>query len=275
MKRLAASILLLFAPAFSAESRQEPPPEDLEGVGITEHLNDRLPLDTPFIDSEGKSVRLSDYFNGDLPVVLNLGYYSCPMLCGLVLNGLLDGMKGVKWTPGVDYNVVTVSIDHTESTPLARLKKKAVIGDFGRPAAADGWYFLTGTEENIRRLTEAVGFGFKWNDDRKEYAHAAGVQICTPDGRLSRYLYGLLYEPNDLRMSLLEAAEGKIGSPMDQILMFCYYYDAEKGRYAPAARRIMSGGGAIAAIGLGITLIAFWRLDARRKSNRSAEEPVV
>lgn len=275
MKRIVAALLLILVPAYSAESRQEPLPDDLEGVGISEHLNETLPLNAPFIDSEGRNVRLSDYFDGDLPVVLNLGYFSCPMLCGLVLNGLLDGMKGVKWTPGTDYKVVTVSIDHTESTELARLKKKAVIGDFGRPEAAEGWYFLTGTEENIRRLTDAVGFGFKWNDDRQEYAHAAGIQICTPDGRLSRYLYGLLYEPNDLRLSLLEAAEGKIGSPMDQILMFCYYYDADKGRYAPAARKIMSGGGAIAVIGLGATLIAYWRRDARKKSKRPAEDSTV
>lgn len=268
MIRHAATALLALTLALPAAAGQEKLPKDLEGVGITEHLREQVPLDIPFVDSEGNNVRLSDYFQGDLPVILNLGYYSCPMLCGLVLNGLLDGLKELQYSPGEDYRVVTVSIDHTETSKLAGLKKKSVMEDFARPGAEEGWCFLTGTEENIRRLTDAVGFTFKWNEDRNEYAHAAGIQVLTPDGRLSRYLYGVVYEPNDLRLSLLEAADGKIGSPVDQILMFCYHYDAEKGRYAPAARKLMSAGAAFAVIVLGGALFTFWRREKKRQSTR-------
>ncbi len=266
MRILSLMAILTLAAAQAMAGRQEPLPADLEGVGITEHLDGQLPLDAPFLDSEGKNVRLGDYFDGENPVILNLGYYSCPMLCGLVLNSLLDGMKGLKWTPGENFRVVTLSIDPSESTALARLKKKTVIEDFGRPEAADGWCFLTGMEENIRRVTDAAGFNFRWNDDRKEFAHAAGIMICTPDGRMSRYLYGVEYSPRDLRLALVEAADGKIGTTVDKILMYCFHYDSSKGRYAPAARRIMSAGGALAVLVLGGALFIFWRQEAKRKA---------
>ncbi len=260
------ALLLLTVTSSAWSQRQEPLPADLEGVGITEYLNASIPLDLEFEDQLGKMIRLGDYFNREnRPVILNLGYYGCPMLCGLVINGMMDGMRGLNWTPGEEYEVVTLSIDPLESHTLAKLKQQNYIKEFGRPSAVKGWHFLTGREKEITELTDAVGFGFAWNDERKEYAHAACLFVCTPDGRISRYLYGIEHSPKDLRLALLEASEGKYGSAFDKILMYCYYYDSAKGIYTPAARKIMMGGGYLAVLGLGTMLFVYWRREAKRK----------
>ncbi len=258
-----ACALLVAHPALA--ERTEPLPQQLAGVGVTEHPDARLPLDRVFRDEEGREVRLRDFFDGRRPVILNLGYYACPMLCGLVANGMLDGMKRMDWSPGAEYRVVSLSIDPRENQTLAILKKQNYLKGLGRPSAAAGWSFLTGLEPDIRAVTDAVGFGYRWVEERREFAHAAVLVVCTPDGRVSRYLYGVQFDPQTLRLALVEASEGKIGSTIDQILLFCFHYDAREGRYAVAADRLMRAGGAVVVVALGGFLLALWRRDKRRQ----------
>lgn len=257
------------APAPSAPltpaDRTEQTPAALEGVGVTEHRGAKLPLDRRFVDEDGNPVRLGDYFDGHRPVILVPGYYGCPMLCGLVANGLATGMKRMVWSPGVEYQVVSLSIDPTETPTLAKAKKQSYIRDLGRPSSATGWRFLTGREEDIRAVTDAVGFGYRWIAETRQFAHAAVIVICMPDGQVSRYLYGIEFDPQTLRLSLVEAAAGKVGSPLDQVLLFCFHYNASEGRYALAASGLMRLGGLVTAVALGIFLLALWRRDKRRR----------
>ena len=246
--------------------RAEPLPDELEGVGITEHLEEKLPLDLKFVDSSGEAVSLERYFDGEKPVLLNLVYYTCPMLCGLVLNGMVEALQEVSMTAGDEFRIVTVSIDPSETATLAKLKKQNYIKEYGRPEAAAGWHFLIGEEKNIRALADAVGFGYTYNEKRGEYVHSAAIFVCTPDGVLSRYLYGIQYDPRTLRLSLLEAAEGKIGSPLDKIILYCFHYDAAEGRYAPAAMNLMRAGGMMAVLTLGVVLAVLWRRDRGRQA---------
>ncbi len=245
-------------------------PEELEGVGVTEHLKEKIPLDLEFTNAEGKAVSIGEYFDGERPVILNLGYFRCPMLCGLVVNGMTDAMKEMPWTPGKEFQIVTVSIDPLETSTLAKLKKQNYLKDYGRPAAAGGWHFLTGKEKNIQALTDAVGFHFKWNDERQEFAHTAVLTVLTPDGEISRYLYGVMFDPQTLRLSLAEASEGKVGSTVDKVLLFCFQYDPEEGSYALAAMNLMRAGGVLTLLILGVGLFIFWRRELRHKTNAEA-----
>jgi protein SCO1/2 len=256
----------LCAAAATPADRTEPLPDDLEGVGITEQPDAQLPLSAKFLDEDGREVTLGRYFTAGKPVILDLGYYGCPMLCGLVLNGLTDGMKGLAWTCGQEFEVVNLSFDPKETPTLAKLKKQNYLKDLGRPSAASGWHFLTGREEEIHKVTDAVGFQYRWNEKTQQYAHAAAIMICTPDGKVSRYLYGILFDPQTLRLSLVEAAQGKIGSSFDKVLLFCFHYDASSGRYAPAARNIMRAGGLVTVLLVGGMLTIFWRRDRKKKA---------
>jgi len=258
--------------ADTAGGRQEPLPDELVDVGITEHLNEQVPLDLEFTGVDGEPVVLGEFFDGERPVLLNLVYYTCPMLCGLVLNGVVEALREIPWTAGNEFRIVTVSIDPSETATLAQLKKQVYIKEYGRPEAAAGWHFLVGREENIRVLADAVGFGYTYNEKRGEYVHAAGIFICTPDGRLSRYLYGIQYDPRTVRLSLLEASEGKIGSPLDKILLYCFHFDAAEGRYAPAAMNLMRAGGTVAVLSLGIVLSILWKRDRGRRREEDGEE---
>jgi protein SCO1/2 len=251
----------------TAPDRAEPLPDDLVGIGITEKLDNRIPIDAAFRDEEGREVRLGDYLGEGRPIILNLMYLSCPMLCGLVSNGLSDAMKQLDWTAGDEFTVLSVSFDASETPALAKLKKLNYVEDLGRPSAAGGWHFLTGDAEPIRRLTEAIGFGFRWNEQRQEFAHAAAIFILTPDGRISRYLYGVQFDPQTLRLSLVEASEGEIGTTRDKILLYCFQYDPSKGRYGPAAQRIMRAGGLLTATVLAILIFSFWRRDRKRAAS--------
>lgn len=265
--RTAATIaLLLLLAGGAAAERQEAAPAGLEAAGITEKLDARVPLDLEFVDEDSTVVRLGDYFPGDRPVILNLGYYACPMLCGLVLNGLVVGMEDLAWTPGQEFEIVTVSIDSREGPRLANLKKDSYLQEYGRPSARSGWHFLTGEEENLRALADAVGFGYVFNEQRQEWMHAAALFVLTPDGRVSRYLYGVEFDARTLRLSLVEASEGKIGSSVDRFLLFCFHYDSSVGRYGPAARRLMTLAGAVTVAALGLFLLRLWRRDRRGKS---------
>lgn len=267
---LALAALASARPA-AAVQRQEPLPKELEGVGITEKLGASLPLDLEFVDEAGQAVRLSEYFAKGRPVILTLNYYSCPMLCTLMLNGLIDGLRELKWTPGQEFEVVTVSINPLEAPTLARLKKQTYMEYYERPAAAAGWHFLTGRERDIRALADAVGFGYTWVEARREYAHPAAVMLASPDGRVVRYLYGVMYEPKDLRLAIAEAGEGKVGSTAEQILLYCFHYDAEEGRYVIAASNLMRAGGLATAAIFGSWLFVWWRRSTRRRDAGVAE----
>jgi protein SCO1 len=245
--------------------RMDREPNELAGVGITEHLNARIPLDLEFLDEDGRRTQLSRYFQDGKPAILTLVYYSCPMLCNLVLNGMVDGLKGIPLTVGKDFNIVTVSIDPRETKTLARLKKQNYLKEYGRVGAAAGWPFLTGREEDSRKLADAVGFGYRYVPETQQYAHAACIFILTPDGRISRYLYGIQFNPKSLRLGLVEASEGKIGSTMDRVLLFCFHYDPKAGTYSLAAFRISQVVGGVTLLLLGGVMGVFWGREAKRR----------
>lgn len=233
-------------------------PELLKDVGIDQKLNDTIPLDLTFRDEHGKTVELAQFF-GSKPVILSLVYYSCPMLCTQILNGLDRGLKNVPMGIGTDFNVVTVSIDPTERPVLADAKHELYVGMYGRPGAAEGWHFLTGDEPQIQRLADAVGFRYAYDADSKQYAHASAITVLTPEGKISRYFYGVHYPERDLRLGLVDASEGKIGSPVDAVLLFCYHYDPHTGKYGLLISRVIQLAGALTVLFGGIALVILFR----------------
>jgi len=268
---LPAGLVLLGAASTAWAQRAEPLPEELKGVGVTEHLGDQVPLDLEFVDSDGKPVVLKQFFDGRRPVVLTLNYSNCPMLCSLQLNGLFDALKRMPWEIGGKFEMITVSFDPLETPQRARMTKQKYLNVYRRPGAAEGWHFLTGQEENIKRLADAVGFRYRYSEAQRQYIHAAVTFILTPDGRVSRYLYGVEYDPQTIRLSLLEATDGKIGSTVDQILLFCYHYDAESGRYGPAAFRLMQLGGGLTVLVVGGGIWILWRRDKAKSRSADAD----
>lgn len=268
---LVALLAALAAAAPAAAQRMEPLPKELEGVGLTERPGAPIPLDLEFVAEDGRPVRLGSYFDGKKPVILNLGYYRCPMLCGLVLGGLVQGLRETRWSVGKEFSVVTVSIDPLETPTLARLKRESTLTEYARPGAAEGWHFLTGREENLRKLADAVGFGYRYVPERQEYAHAAALFVATPDGHLSRTLSGVVYAAGTLKMALTEAGQGKVGTVADQVLLTCFHYDAAEGRYVVAATTFMRIGAGATALALGGWLLARWIRDGRGARGRSEE----
>ena len=247
-------------------------PEVLEEVGVTEHLNAKLPLDLEFKDEDGNWVELGSFFDGKRPVILTLNYYRCPMLCGLMLNGVVDGLDEMAWTPGEEFEIVTVSINPLETPELATAKKQNYLKRLDRPGVAKGWHFMTGRELEINRLAETVGFSYTYDPVSQEYAHAAAIFVCTPDGRVARYLYGIEYPAKRLKFALLEAAEGTVGTSLDQLILYCYHYDPTNRRYTPVAMNIMRLGGGATALILGISLGVFWIREWRRKKRTDTKE---
>jgi protein SCO1/2 len=233
-------------------------PELLKDVGIDQKLNDSVPLELAFRDEHGNRVELGKYF-GSKPVILTLVYYSCPMLCTQVLNGLNRSLKEIPMDMGRDFRVVTVSIDPTERPVLAEAKQVMYAGMYGRPGAAEGWHFLTGSEREIKQLASAVGFRYAYDPDSKQFAHASVIMILTPEGKISRYLYGIQYPQRDLRLSLVEASQGKIGSAVDQILLFCYHYDPHTGKYGLLISRIIQLSGLLTVLIGAVFLIFLFR----------------
>ncbi|HXX43726.1 MAG TPA: SCO family protein [Candidatus Acidoferrales bacterium] len=233
-------------------------PELLKEVGIDQKLNSSIPLDLMFRDEHGKSVALGQYF-GSKPVILTLVYYNCPMLCTQVLNGLDRSLEQIPMTIGRDFYVVTVSIDSTDQPPLAEAKQAVYLGMYNRPGSAAGWHFLTGEESQIKQLAAAVGFRYAYDPDSKQYAHASGIMLLTPEGKISRYFYGVTYPERDMRLGLVEASEGKIGSPVDQVLLFCYHYDPHTGKYGLLISRVIQLGGLVTVLIGGIFLILLFR----------------
>lgn len=262
-----AVLTVLVRPIAFAEERIEPLPPELEGVGVTEHPNVLIPRDLPFTDETGRSVLLGDFFAGQKPVILTLNYSNCPMLCQVQLDGLVEGLKGSKLELGKDYEIVTVSIDPRESPQRAKLTHQKYMKEYGRSENAPGWHFLVGADTNIKALAGTVGFGYKYDQESDQYIHAAVSMICTPDGHLSRYLYGVMYEPQTLTFSLLEASQGRVGTTLDQILLYCFHYDNKSGRYALAAMNLMRLAGMATVVVLGIVLSVRWRRDFLRKRN--------
>jgi protein SCO1/2 len=239
-------------------------PRALKDVGIDQKLNQQIPLDSVFKDEEGRDVRLGQFFNGK-PVILSLVYYTCPMLCTQVLNGELGALRNISFNIGEQFEVVTVSFDPRETPQLAAAKKQTYIKGYNRPSGERGWHFLTGDQANIKRLTEAVGFRFVWDDQTKQFAHASGIMVLTPEGKLARYFFGIDYPPNDLRLALVEASQNRIGTPVDALMLYCYHYDPATGKYGLVVMNVMRLAGIVTVI-LIVGMILILR---RRGSNTS------
>jgi protein SCO1/2 len=246
-----------------AGSRPAPLPAALAGVGVDQKLDALVPLDLKFRDEFNRSLPLSTYFHGK-PVLLAFVYYRCPMLCTQILNGIETSLKAVSLNPARDFEVVSVSFDPKDSAETAAGKRKMILQRYGRPETANGWHFLTGDEPEIRALTGAAGFHYRYDPVTQQFAHASAIMILTPEGRLSRYFYGVEYAPRDLRLGLVEASANKIGSPVDQILLFCFHYDPATGKYgAIAMNSVRLAGGLFVLLGGGLLLVVF-RRDLRR-----------
>ena len=238
-------------------------PPALKKVGIDQRLNDQLPLDAVFKDEHGSEVRLGQFFNGK-PVVLSLVYYTCPMLCNQVLNGMLGSFRQMSFNAGEQFEVVTVSFDTKETPQLAAAKKQTYMAGYNRPSGATGWHFLTGDDANIRRLTDAVGFRYTWDEQTGQFAHASGIMVATPEGKLARYFYGIDYPPKDLRLALVEASANKIGTPVDALMLYCYHYDPSTGKYGVVIMNVVRLAGVITIILIAGLLLLLRRIGRRR-----------
>src|SRR5271166_1933205 len=235
-------------------------PPRLENVGTEQHLDAQVPPDLIFRDDTGKAVKLGDYF-GSKPLILDLVYYNCTMLCGEALAGLASAMRLVKFDVGNEFDVITVSFDPRETPEMATAKKIDYVKRYGRANAAAGWHFLTGQPESINALTKAVGFQYQYDAKSNQYAHATAIMVLTPQGRISRYFYGVDFPPKDLRMGLVEASQGKIGNAVDAVLLYCYHYNPETGKYGAVVTRILRLSAAATILMLGTFLFILWRLD--------------
>jgi len=239
--------LFLFIFPWGVDATEAIPPE-LKDVGITERLGESINLEVPFRDENSRDVLLKDYFKADekLPTVLLLVYFECPNLCTFVLNEFLALLNQVAFEPGKHFQVLVVSIDPSEGPALARQKKEAYLTEYKKHGPGDkDWHFLTGTEESIKRISSDVGFSYRYDEEQKQFAHAAAFFVLTPAGKISRYIYGINYKPLDFRLAITEAGEGKIGTLMDRLLLFCYHYDPKGNRYALLATRLMKLGGVV------------------------------
>jgi protein SCO1/2 len=269
---LAASVALLGTLTAAAVPPEERIPRAAEGVGVDQKLGAQLPLDAEFLNSDGTRVKLGDFFDGTRPVVLTLNYFTCPMLCHLQLEDMVKTLQLMKKSvPGDDFRLLTVSFDPFDTPQMAGVKRKQYHGMFDRPLPQRAWPFLVGAKAQIQRLTETVGFDYRWEPSTQEWVHSAVMIICTPDGKVSRY-FSLNTDPELLRLSLVEASNGKSGSLFDQLFLWCYHYDSSANAYAPVARKIMSLGGALTLGVLGMTLGSFWLMESRRRRFQLAAE---
>ena len=262
---LALTALVAASPVHAAEDL----PRELEGVGVDERLAEQLDLSLEFTDHNGETVTLADYVRGDVPVVFTLNYYGCPMLCGLQLNALTDGLAEMDWAPGENFRVVTISFDPEETWELASAKRQSHLDALGRGDDVD-WSFLVGTAENIEAVSQGFGYTYRYVEAQDEYAHPAAVMFVSPEGVINRYLYGLIYTPRDLKFAIMEASEGRVGTTVEQLILSCFVYDPEAGSYVQNAMTIMRLSGVATMIGIGIFLAVMWR----RERSRPAMEPV-
>jgi protein SCO1/2 len=260
---------LMSLPAFGqgmTQGMMSPPanvrPPGLKNVGIEQHLDEQIPPDLTFRDETGKAVRLGDYF-GKKPVILNLVYYQCPMLCGEVLSGLESALRVLKFDVGKEFDVLTVSFDPRETPDMATKKKAEFLKRYGRPGAEAGWHFLTGPQESIDALTNAAGFQYQYDPKTGQFAHATAIAILTPEGKIAQYYYGVEYAPKDLRLGLIQASENKIGTLADQVLLYCYHYDPTTGKYGAIIARVLQLSGLVTVLALGILMTTLIRFGSR------------
>jgi protein SCO1/2 len=244
-------------------------PPGLQFVGIDQHLNADVPVDLEFRDELGNPVKLADYFGHGRPVILNLGYYQCPMLCSELLQGLVGSMKALTFNLGQDFDVVTVSFDPSETTEMAAAKKRDIMKRYGRANSDQGWHFLTGKADQINALTKAVGFEYQFDPKTQQYAHAAAIVMLTPDHHISGYFYGVEFSPKDLRLGLVQASQHKVGNIGDQVLLYCYHYDPRTGKYGAVISNILKLAGLGTILILGTFVFVMFRFD--RRSNGGAD----
>ncbi|MFL6256586.1 MAG: SCO family protein [Pyrinomonadaceae bacterium] len=278
----AAGLLLLaaYCAPLSVRAQYAQPPvgpmptsnstEVLKKVNIEQRLGNQIPLDLKFRDEAGREVRLAEYFAKGKPVALTLVYYECPMLCNQVLNGAVGAFQGLTFTAGKEFEVVTVSFDPREGPELAAKKKETYLKRYKREGAEAGWHFLTGDKASIDALAESVGFHYTWDEQSQQFAHASAVMVATPQGKLSHYFYGIDYAPRDLKLAFVEASEGKVGSPVDSLLLFCYHYDPVSGRFAPVMG-VLRAAGVLTVFGV-IALILFLRRISKRREETWEQE---
>lgn len=251
-------------------------PREMQGIEVIERLNEQVPLDLEFIDENGNVVKLGDFFEPGKPVILTLNYYSCPMLCHLTLNGMVEGLRDVQWTAGKEFRIVTITINPNETPQQATAFKSRYLDRYEREGAE--WHFLCDKDDNVKKLAEAVGFGYRFVPETGEYAHSSVIKFLSPDGRIMRYMNDIMFEPRDLRFALVESSTGSIGSPMERLLLFtCFRYDPNSGSYVPAAWKIMRSGGALTVAIVAIGLFVLWMRGsiAERRSGRSSTCPNV
>ena len=253
---LLVSLLVVLAMTVQAA---EQTPRELEGVGVEEHMGAKLDLTRTFVDEKGSIVALQDFLKEGKPVILSLVYYGCPNLCSFLLNGLTDSLKELNWTVGEQFDIVHVSIDPTEDAELAMAKRESHLKAYGRNVKEGAWHFLTGKEANIQALAKEVGFQYRYDKEQEQYAHAAVLIVLMPDGKISRYLYGIRFDPKDLKLALLEASHGKVGNIVEKFLLFCYHYDPQTKKYALFATRLMKGAGVITVAGIGLLFFTLRR----------------
>jgi protein SCO1/2 len=267
---IACLLSFIYLPLDASAQPASAKPPMLKDVGIDQLLNNQVPLDLEFKDENGSTVKLAEYFK-DRPVVLSLVYYNCPRLCTQILTGLLGTLKTLPMSPGKEFISLSVSIDPREKPDLAAGKKHEYLERLGRPGAEAGWHFLTGEEPSIEALARSVGFRYVWDPVLNQYAHASGLIIITPGGKVSRYLYGIEYAPRDLRFGVIEASEGKVGSLADQIILYCYQYDPERKTYGLVLMRVLRIFGAITLVSV-VALILFLIYMTKRKEARLASQ---
>lgn len=268
--RLYAAMLLslIGIAAASVSAQQGSKPTILDKVGITQDLNARIPPDLLFRDESGKSVRIGDFF-GQKPIVLSLVYFDCPALCTEVLNGELRTMKAISLDLGKDFDAVTVSFEPKDTPALAKAKRDVYVGQYGRSGAMDHWHFLTGDQQSIDALTNAVGFHYAYDSSIRQYAHAAAILVLTPDGRIDRYFYGVVYPARDVRLGLVEASEGKIGTLTDHALLYCYQYDPMTGKYGVVVMNVLRAAGGLTVLILGIFMAVMFLRERKRSADVS------
>ena len=266
---LAALATAILATPVAAQLLADELPAELDGVGIVQRLDEQVPLGLEFVDHKGKVVALSDLISGDRPVILTLNYYRCPQLCSLTLNGLVDGLRDVDLDLGTEYNIVTVSINPDEGPAIAAQNRAGYLAALDEEVPESAWPFLTGNQENIEALAKAIGFGYRFDERSGEFAHTASITFVTPDGRISKYMNDVRFLPRDLRLAIVDASQGKVGSLIDTLLLFnCFQWDPEAGSFVPSAWKIMRLGAGISAILLFGGIFVLFRLERSGRSGR-------
>jgi protein SCO1 len=258
-------IFIFTAVGIQAQVVQDSVPE-LRKIDVVEHLGESIPLSLTFTNDAGEKVQLGNYFHQGRPVILVLAYYTCPMLCTMVLNGVSDAVKQLNWLPGKEFQILTVSIDPSETPELAAGKKARYLDNLGKKGIENGWRFFVGAEDQSKALAEAIGFKYYYDTEQKMYAHPAVVTILTEEGKISRYLYGIEFKSQDMKLALLEASQGKIGNSIDRLILYCYHYDANAKGYVAMAGRIMRIGGALTLIVLAVVIGTLWGRERVRRS---------